>query len=344
MVYEHEFDFGVGAEQRLNGLVQLEEASEGPMVFREGKLSLASGRGVELFLTHSAATDRFMYLGDPEDFSTMRGILDTLGIEELFKEKGRLPGQFIVGAARAKLVMQGVEDCMRSPAFQSVFADYGDGELLAVPILREGMKYGLTEALLGSGGRVCDEIVADAHHVEDKSVPGLGRRMDLKIFKDRDLNQAEREAVKVIVLGDSVASGTVIVGMVGELADRFPNLERVELVAPLAAIFGLARIAAFARAGVEIRIHSFETLLNVLAPDYYYSPHFEDSKMHINPASEAAYRRWWGQDAEGRWIADTACAGYGWSEAFFNPGKQLRMIEGELVRRHGLTIADLARR
>ena len=49
-------------------------------------------------------------------------------------------------------------------------------------------------------------------------------------------------------------------------------------------------------------------------------------------------------DGFGRWIADTACAGYGWSEVFYSPRKQIEMINGELGERHGLTIVDLIRR
>ena len=75
-----------------------------------------------------------------------------------------------------------------------------------------------------------------------------------------------------------------------------------------------------------MRVHCFETLLNALPPDYYYSAHFNIPELHIRPDLEAAYRHWWGQDAQGNWIADTACAGYGWSEVFYSPRKQIQMI------------------
>ncbi|MBK1880404.1 hypothetical protein JIN87_26195 [Pelagicoccus mobilis] len=338
MAYEHRFDFKVGNEAGLSGVVQLEDVERSALAFRTGALKLADGKELPLCLTHSEATERFMYLGEADGRSGLNGILDTLGCSNSFARNGLIPGQFILGAARTRLVMAGVRDCMRSPSFGAVFSDYGDGEIVALPILREGMKYGLGEAVLEVGGRLCDEIVVDAHHVSDALVPGLGRRMELTVFKDRDLSEAERDAVKVAVLGDSVASGTVIVGLVEELARRFPNLERIELVAPLAAVYGLARIAAFSRSGAMVRIHCFETLINALPPDYYYSPHFNEAEMHICPDAQRAYREWWGQDRSGDWIADTACSGYGWSEAFFNPGKQLRMIEEELLRRHGLTL------
>lgn len=285
-----------------------------------------------------------MYLGDASGVGDFNGILDTLGCSRLEWRGGVLPGQFLLGSERTRVVMEGVRDCLGSPAFARLFSEYGAGEVVAFPILREGMKYGLAEAVREVGGRFCDEIVVDAHHVEDLSVPGLGRRMELTAFKDKDLSVAEREAVKLAVVGDSIASGTVIVGLIGELVDRFPNLERIEVVAPLAAVYGVARIAAFANAEVAVRIHCFETLLNSLLPDYYYSPHFVEPEMHICPAAQSAYRDWWGRDRGGRWIADTACSGYGWSEAFFNPGRQLRMIEAELKRRHGLSLREAVER
>jgi hypothetical protein len=59
---------------------------------------------------------------------------------------------------------------------------------------------------------------------------------------------------------------------------------------------------------------------------------------------EKEYRQWWGTDGEGHAIAATACAGYGWSEVFFSPRKQIQMINGQLGSRHSLTIADIVRR
>ena len=88
----------------------------------------------------------------------------------------------------------------------------------------------------------------------------------------------------------------------------------------------------------------FETLLNALPPDYYYSAHYDIPELHIRPDLERQYRQWWGKDGSGNAIADTACAGYGWSEVFFSPRKQLQMINGELGSRHNLTIADILRR
>ncbi len=341
MAYQHAFSFSVDQSSRLSGTINFEDASGG---YREASLVVEGKRSLSVCMTHSAATETVMYLGEASGGLRMRGILDKLGVSLPGDGDLVLPGQFVLGSERSRLVSEGVLDGMRSPAFRSVFDGYGAGEIAAFPVLREGMKYGLCEAIAEAGGRLCDEIVVDAHHVADDSVPELGRRMELTAFKDKDLSEAEHEAVKVAVIGDSVASGTVIVGLIDEIGRRFPNLERVELVAPLAAVYGLARIAAYADKTVAIRIHCFETVLNALAPDFYYSPFFDKPEMHLSPQLYAAYRAWWGQDGDGRWIADTACAGFGWSEAFFNPGKQLRMIDAQLQARHGLTLAELMNR
>ena len=85
----------------------------------------------------------------------------------------------------------------------------------------------------------------------------------------------------------------------------------------------------------------FETLLNALPPDYYYSAHFPDDRQHINPDLQTAYSDWFGEDAAGKRIADYACAGYGWSEAFYAPRKQISMINDQLIERHSISLQEL---
>jgi len=67
-------------------------------------------------------------------------------------------------------------------------------------------------------------------------------------------------------------------------------------------------------------------------------------ELHIRPDLETIYREWWGKDDLGNQIADTTCAGYGWSEAFYSPRKQIEMINEQLTSRHNLTIAEMVRR
>ena len=119
------------------------------------------------------------------------------------------------------------------------------------------------------------------------------------------------------------------------MEERFDHIDQVEMVAPFATLRGLARLAATAPQ-FRVRVHIFETILNALPPDYYYSAHFPEPEFHIRPELEEQYREWWGRRRAGNNIADTACAGYGWSEAFFNPSKQIQMIDEQLMARHQL--------
>jgi hypothetical protein len=165
------------------------------------------------------------------------------------------------------------------------------------------------------------------------------------LFKDKDLDQPQHDLVKVAFIADSIASGLVMREVIDRIKERFRYLERVEVLAPLATIRGLSRIAdSECRNGVKVRVHIFETILNALPPDYYYSAHFNIPELHIRPDLEEAYRQWWGQDAQGKDIADTTCAGYGWSEAFYSPRKQIEMINEQLTSRHNLTIAEMIKR
>ena len=87
----------------------------------------------------------------------------------------------------------------------------------------------------------------------------------------------------------------------------------------------------------------FETLLNALPPDYYYSAHYNIPELHIRPELDAEYRDWWGKQIGRQGGGRDPCAGYGWSEAFYSPRKQIQMMNGELQSRHNLTIADMIR-
>jgi hypothetical protein len=207
------------------------------------------------------------------------------------------------------------------------------------------LKYQVAEALHDNHGYYCDEIVLDAHHVFDSSVPVYKRKVELTLFKDKDLDKTQKENISVAFIADSIASGLVMREVIERVKERFEHLEQVEVIAPLATIRGLTRIArSKCMDDTRIRLHVFETLLNALPPDYYYSAHFNIPEFHIRPDLEQEYRNWWGKDEAGNCIADTACAGYGWSEVFFSPRKQIQMINSQLQTRHNLTITDIIRR
>lgn len=213
--------------------------------------------------------------------------------------------------------------------------------MITIPILREGIKYRISDALFNSVGYLSHEIVADVHHIQDQTATPFKRKAEVALFKDADLTESERKKVKVAFVGDSVASGIALIGLFSKLEERFPNLERIEFISPLATALGVINCSQQIPNNIKIRWHIFETILDVIKPDYYWSPHFSEMKMHINTNFQDDYFKWWGIDSKGNDIAKTACSGYGWSESFFNPPKQIRMINEQLHLRHELSINDL---
>ena len=175
-------------------------------------------------------------------------------------------------------------------------------------------------------------------------MPRYSRRVETTIVKDQDISPSQRKEKTVALVGDSIASGIVMLGVFKLLEERFEHIEQIEVIAPFATLRGLARLAAYGPPQFRVRVHLFETILNALPPDYYYSAHFSEAEFHIRPELEEQYRQWWGRDAAGNSIADTACAGYGWAEAFFNPRKQIQMIDEQLMERHQLAISDIVKR
>jgi hypothetical protein len=333
------------------GRLELEDAlsfnptSQGSGFYRSGKIVLEGCANLDLVLYHSQATAAFMYVRERR---VDKNLLEIAGLtrEEVANICSLpLPGQLCLGSDRSKVIGQAIMDIFASPALAPVLTSHRQQNLAVFPIAREGLKYQVADAIFENYGYYCDEIILDAHHVFDSSVPVYNRKVEMTLFKDKDLEQAQRENIAVAFLADSIASGLVMTEVIERVKARFENLERVEVVSPLATIRGLCRIAkAKCTRNIHVRVHVFETLLNALPPDYYYSAHFNLPEFHMRPDLEQAYRSWWGKDGNGNFIADTACAGYGWSEGFYSPRKQIQMMNGELKNRHNLTIADIIRR
>jgi hypothetical protein len=250
-----------------------------------------------------------------------------------------------MGSDRTALIGKAVDDLIASPVLNKIMEDRTQQNVAVFPIAREGLKYQVAEAIYKNYGFFCDEILLDAHHVFDSSVPVYNRKVELGIFKDKDLDKEQKENITVAFIADSIASGLVMKEVIERIYERFTHIQHVEVVSPLTTIRGLCRLA---RANVckhtSIRVHIFETLLNALPPDYYYSAHYNTPELHIRPELEVEYRDWWGTDGNGNNIAETACAGYGWSEVFYSPRKQIQMMNGELISRHNLAIADIVQR
>lgn len=336
---------------QIRGTLQLEDTcqyrlnSHGSGLYRNGKMILEGGAELDLVLYHNDATARFMYLHSERADDHLLQLIglsrdDVGGAEEL-----RLPGQLCLGADRANLIGQAIRGMLGAPDLRASLAQQRQENIAIFPIAREGLKYQVTEAIFENHGYYCDEIILDAHHVFDQSVPVYSRKVEMTLFKDKDLDQQQHENITTAFIADSIASGLVMREVIEQVFSRFHHIQQVEVISPLATIRGLCRIARRgAMQHIPVRLHVFETLLNALPPDYYFSAHINLPDMHIRPDLEGEYRAWWGQDAQGKWIADTACAGYGWSEVFYSPRKQIEMMNGELRSRHGLTIADIVRR
>ncbi len=350
-VLEYPFSFQEDLHSQIHGMLELDEPLPyfdvwgKDAAFRQGKLKLADGKSLDLVLYHNSATARFIYLRTcPVDQQLLKivGVEPelTAGVSHL-----QLPGQLCLGADRTGLIGEAMNTLFKSPVIAPLFKLYSQDNFAIFPIAREGLKYQLVDAIYENYGFYCDEIVLDAHHVFDSSVPVYNRTVELTLFKDKDLDHEQKEHIAVAFFADSIASGLVMKEVIARVKERFEQLKQVEVVAPLATIRGLCRIVQTSlRENIRVRVHVFETLLNALPPDFYYSAHFSDPNFHFLPQLDAEYRDWWGKDSHGNDIADTACAGYGWSEVFYSPRKQIQMINSQLEARHNLTIADIVKR
>lgn len=345
------FSFAEADGVDVSGDVELDQPIpfnnvRGGGLYRTGKVHVADCPALDVVLYHSRATAHFMYV---RDCVVDAHLLDIVGLprEETVRLAGRmrLPGQLCLGAERTELIGRAVRDIVGAPPIGPAVARCSQKNIAVFPIAREGLKYQVAEALQADHGYYCDEIVLDAHHVFDSSVPLYARKVELTVFKDRDLSERQKGKISLAFIADSISSGLVMAEVIERVRGRFDHLVQVEVISPLATIRGLTRIArSSCLRDAHIRLHVFETLLNALPPDFYYSAHFNVPEMHLRPDLEEEYRQWWGKDAAGNHLADTACAGYGWSEVFYAPRKQLQMIDEQLQSRHGLGIADVVRR
>jgi hypothetical protein len=345
------FSFNEDPKHPINGSLELEiplpypQGNQGSALYRPGRIRLENGTTLELVLYHNPATSEFIYL---HRYPFDRELMDLLGLPAgalAGKKTITLPGQLCMGARRSQLIGSAVDTIFHAPQLQEVLNTRRQHNMAIFPIAREGLKYGVAESIFHARGYYCDEVLLDAHHVFDMSVPVYNRKVELGIFKDKDLDRVQHENITAAFIADSIASGLVMREVISHIRKRFENIEHVEVISPLATIRGLCRVAeANVLPGSKIRVHVFETVFNALPPDYYYSAHYDALDLHIKPNLESEYRAWWGFDAQGNEISATACAGYGWSEVFYSPRKQVEMINGELRSRHNLTIADIVQR
>ena len=254
-------------------------------------------------------------------------------------------GPVVPGRQHAKLIEQAMLAIFHSPEMRRTLAPYGQQDLAVFPIAREGLKYQVAEAIYNNFGFFCDEIVLDAHHVFDSSVPVYNRKVEMTIFKDKDLDAIQRDHIHVAFLADSIASGLVMKETIKHVKKRFAHIQRIEVIAPLATIRGLSRIARDETPDdIPVRLHCFETLLNALPPDYYYSAHFNIPRTAHPPRPRSSLPPLVGRRCAGRSGGRYGLRGYGWSEVFYSPRKQIQMINSQLQSRHNLTITEIIQR
>ena len=346
--FSYDFAFSDVESTEVVGNLELEDPivyAHGSAFYRPGRMALEGCNGMELVLYHSPATQAFMYL---RNSAPDANLLELVGLtpEEISPLTSLwLPGQLCLGSDRAQVIRQAILDMFGSPALRRTITGLTQQNLAVFPIAREGLKYQVAEAIFENYGYYCDEVVLDAHHVFDSSVPVYNRKVEMTVFKDKDLDRQQRDNISVAFIADSIASGLVMRETIERVKERFGHIQQVDVIAPLATIRGLCRIGRTqCLQDLKVRVHVFETLLNALPPDYYYSAHFAAPEFHIRPDLDQEYRAWWGQDSKGNYIADTACAGYGWSEVFYSPRKQIQMINAQLTERHNMNIADILRR
>ena len=295
------FSFLEDSQNQTVGNLELEDAipyQDDPVrtaLYRPGKIKLTNGKTLDLVLYHNDATAKFIYLrNSPID----KNLLDIVGLSpEVSPDHPviKLPGQLCLGSDRVRLISDAIDVMVKSPVFSTIFDNFKQQNIAVFPIAREGLKYQVLEAIYKNYGFYCDEIVLDAHHVFDSSVPVYNRTVELTLFKDKDLDLQQKENISVAFFADSIASGLVMKEVIERVKERFENLKQVEVIAPLATIRGLCRIVQTELSdSFKVRAHVFETLLNALPPDYYYSAHFSDPKFHICPDLDQEYREWWG--------------------------------------------------
>ncbi|MEM8488388.1 MAG: hypothetical protein AAF564_22760, partial [Bacteroidota bacterium] len=208
MTWPYTFDFTNASEPEIQGKLHLMPpklvgaTKSSSDAYREGTLALDNGRGLEVLLYHNPYTTAFFYLGEVAISPQLSGLF---GLPAALGEVGRvqLPGQFILGGHRTRVVHRAVAAMMQAPPWVSLLADAAQDTLAVFPILREGAKYGIVEALCDDYNYVADEILVDAHHVDAPDVPGYGRRTRIAVFKDNDLNQDQRDAMTTAIVGDS---------------------------------------------------------------------------------------------------------------------------------------------
>ena len=194
----YEFEISDNDQERISGRICLDDPvkDDEELVYRAGCCELDSGQNVELNLTHSAATAGFIYTHECE---LTPGFFEIVGLEPDIDWDGikriTLPGQLVMGAERTRLIGRGVRDTLKAPCLREMMEGGSQENVVAISVLREGIKYQIADAILDTYGYFCDEVLTDAHHTLDETVSSYRRRVLISLFKDDDLTGDQRELV-----------------------------------------------------------------------------------------------------------------------------------------------------
>ena len=187
MNWSYTFDYTNGGEPDLRGQLHLmppqpAAVSKGSSAaYRKGTLALENGRELDVALYHNPHTSAFMYLSEVP-LTPQLGRLLRLPAHLLALDSLRMPGQFILGSFRTRVVQQAVASMFETPIWHALLEQADQDALASFPVLREGGKYGISEALCDVYRYLAEEILVDAHHVDDPAVPGYGRRTRIAVF------------------------------------------------------------------------------------------------------------------------------------------------------------------
>jgi len=343
--FQNFFNLNIKGGEQLSGVLKLGSTinvQEYPeqLSYRSGEV-IVGDRAVELSLVHSAASEKLVYLHKAR---VSQQFIDLLSLQQKPGSELLLPGQLLLGSARTQVMGACTRDAVRNPSLAQIISENKPDKIAVFPIFREGIRYQVTEEIYTVYGNFYNEIMVDAHHVLDESIPGYNRRVDSVKFFDRDVTDEEMSKVNTAIIADSISGGVVLLGVLEALQKRCPNLSRIEVIAQFATLRGLARLAAYAPPKFSIRVHAFETILDSLAPNYYYAAHFMEPEMHISPYLESEYQNWWGDDRDGKKIYSSLCAGFGWSFVYFTPEKQVQVINNHLQKIHKMSLVDIINR
>ena len=215
-ILKYPFSFQEDLFNQMTGMLELHEPFSYPIntqengFCRHGRIRLEDGKGMDLVLYHNQATTKFMYM---RDWRVEKHLLEIIGADPALAEAHemvRFPGQLCLGPKRTKMIGEAMDAMLIAPVFASTFEKYGQENFAVFPIAREGLKYKVHEAIYENYGLYCDEIVLDAHHVFNSAVPVLNRSVEFTLFKDKDLDQKQKENIAVAFVADSIASGLVM--------------------------------------------------------------------------------------------------------------------------------------